>query len=129
MQFRWSAFGWWLLTSLSLVLVGLALLGIPGLIFYEGWRIILNTLFQHEIVANLGLLGPGAWVIAIYMSIIVPMGLPLNYAVVAYALSAQMRQLSVQKTLIWILLLTLFWSIVPTLLFSMQVFNAKRINA
>jgi hypothetical protein len=126
MQFRWSAFGWWLLTSLSLVLVGLALLGIPGLIFYEGWRITLNTVFQREIVADLGRIGPGAWVIAIYMSIIVPIGLPLNYAVTAYALSAQMRRLSFQKTLMWVLLLTLLWSIVPTLLFSMQVFNAKK---
>jgi hypothetical protein len=125
MLFRWTTLGRWLLVSLILIFIGLALLGIPGILFYEGWRILLNTIFQHEMIANLGRLGAGAWAIAIYMSAIVPLGLPLSYIVTTRFFTAQMRQLSWQKASIWVVLLTLLWSLIPTFGLSRLVFGAE----
>jgi hypothetical protein len=103
--------------------MGLALLGIPGILFYEGWRIVLNTIFQREMIANLGRLGAGAWAIAIYMSAIVPLGMPLSYVMLTWFFSAQMRRLSWQKASLWIVLLTLLWSLLPTIALSGLVFR------
>jgi hypothetical protein len=121
MLFRWATLGRWLIISLSLIFMGLALLGIPGILFYEGWRIVLNTIFQREMIANLGRLGAGA--IAIYMSAIVPLGMPLSYVMLTWFFSAQIRRLSWQKASLWIVLLTLLWSLLPTIAFSSLVFK------
>jgi hypothetical protein len=123
MLFRWATLGRWLIISLSLIFMGLALLGIPGILFYEGWRIVLNTIFQREMIANLGRLGAGAWAIAIYMSAIVPLGMPLSYVMLTWFFSAQMRRLSWQKASLWIVLLTLLWSLLPTIALSSLVFR------
>jgi hypothetical protein len=123
MLFRWATLGRWLIISLSLIFMGLALLGIPGILFYEGWRIVLNTIFQREMIANLGRLGAGAWAIAIYMSAIVPLGMPLSYVMLTWFFSAQMRRLSWQKASLWIVLLTLLWSLLPTIALSGLVFR------
>jgi hypothetical protein len=125
MQFRWTTFRRWLLVSLILIFMGLALLGIPGILFYEGWQIVLNTIFQREMIANLDRLGAGAWAIAIYMSAIVPLGLPLSYVVITRFFANQMRQLSWQRASVWIAFLTLLRSLIPTVVFSRSIFNAE----
>jgi hypothetical protein len=118
MSFRWNVFSWWLLSSFVLTVGGLGLLGIPGGLFYEGWRIALNAIFQRKVIADLD------WAIALYMSGMVPVGLPLSYVAMTKFLLAQTRKISLRKSLIWMSLLTILWSLFPTLAFSMLIASA-----
>jgi hypothetical protein len=122
MSFRWNVFSWWLLSSLVLTVGGLSLLGIPGGLFYEGWRIVLNTVFQRKVIADLD------WAIALYMSGIVPVGLPVSYVVMTKFLSAQTQRMSWRRSLLWMGLLTSLLSLLPTITFSLLIASshAKR---
>jgi len=72
--------GKWMLVAVGLSVVSIfPLIGIPGAFIYEAWHFLLNTLCQREVIANLSRIGAGAWVIAIYMSILAPFGLPIGY--------------------------------------------------
>ena len=69
-----------MLIAVGLSAVGIfPLIDIPGAFIDEVWHFLLNMLCQREVIANLSRIGAGAWIIAIYRSILAPFGLPIGY--------------------------------------------------
>ncbi|KAM3101449.1 hypothetical protein ACKFKF_07980 [Phormidesmis sp. 146-12] len=118
MTFRWKAFRLWTLIALGLIVVGLALMGIPGLLISTVWAILLNTILQRQAIP---ISNGNLWIMGIYLSVIVPVGLPLSYVLTSRLhglqnLSAPFNRRTVQvilATIVWWLL----WSSILTWLF------------
>ena len=95
----------------------------PGAIAYEGWRVVLNTLLQREVIADTSGLGSGSWVLVLYLGVFQPWGLPLGYVLTAWLPRARMQRLPslVRARITWILLIELLWTLAVVLFFSASV--------
>jgi hypothetical protein len=108
MAFRWEKFGWWVCLALGLAGLGSFLLvGLPGVFVYVGWQALLNVIFQREVIAKLEGLGGGSWVVALYMSFLTPLGLPLGYIVALLPVTWLQGLPLLRHRNIWLLLFTL----------------------
>lgn len=128
MAFRWGIFGWWV--CLALVLAGLGsflLVGLPGVLVYVGWQALLNVIFQREVIAQLEGLGGGSWVVALYVSFLTPLGLPLAYIVASCLPVTLLQGLPLLRHRnIWLLFFAILWSVIVVFYCSQMVWDAKK---
>ena len=123
MGFRWIDFLVWILVALGLVGVHFFLLGIPGAIAYEGWHVILNNLFQREVIADTSGLGSGTWVLVLIIGLWLPWGLPLGYVLTIWLSRSRVQRFPRPfcSRITWILLVGLLWTLPVVLYFSESV--------
>ncbi len=128
MAFRWGIFGWWV--CLALVLAGLGsflLVGLPGAFVYVGWQALLNVIFQREVIAKLEGLGGGSWVVALYVSFLTPLGLPLGYIVASCLPVTLLQEVPLLRHRnIWLLFFAILWSLIVVFYCSQMVWDAKK---
>jgi hypothetical protein len=118
MTFRWKTLRLWAFIALGLVVVSLTLMGLPELLMSIVWATLLNTIVQRQVIA---VSNGNLWIMGIYLSVIVPVGLPLSYMLTGRLhwlqnLSAPFNQPTVQVILVTILW-WLLWSSLLTWLF------------
>ncbi len=127
MAFRWKKLGWWVILAIGLALLGLLLMGLPGAFVYMVWQGLLNGIFQREVIAKLDGLGAGAWVVAICLSFLMPIGLPLGYILESLlnVSSLQGHPLVRDRNSI-LLVFTMLWSLILVFVFSEMAWDAKK---
>ena len=116
MAFRWKRFGQWVLLALGLIVLGTFLLmGVPGMFVYLGWLVLLNAIFNREVITDPGQ-GGGLWALGIVLSFLTPLGLPLGYIVASLLPIASLQILPfLRHRLTWLLLFALLWSLLMVL--------------
>ncbi|MEO1210174.1 MAG: hypothetical protein AAFX78_11590 [Cyanobacteria bacterium J06638_20] len=123
MGFRWIDFFVWIVVALGLIGVHFLLLGIPGAIAYEGWQVVLNNLFQREVIADTSGLGSGTWALVLIVGVCLPWGLPLGYILTIWLPRSRVQRFPrpFHSRITWILLVGLLWTLPVVLYFSESV--------
>lgn len=127
MAFRWKIFGRWLLVALGLIVLGTFLLmGVPGMFVYLVWQVLLNAIFNREVIAEPPV-GGGLWALGLDVSLKTPLGLPLGYIVVSLLPIASLQRLPfLRHPLTWLLLFAMLWSLLIVFWSSEAVWEVKK---
>ncbi len=127
MAFRWKKLGWWVILAIGLALLGLLLMGLPGVFVYRVWQELLNGIFQREVIAKLEGLGAGALVVGICLSFLTPLGLPIGY-ILESLLNVSLLQghplLRDRNNIL--IIFTMLWSLILVFIFSEMAWDAKK---
>ncbi|MGD1948881.1 MAG: hypothetical protein ACFB14_04455 [Leptolyngbyaceae cyanobacterium] len=132
MGFRWITLLCWMLVAIGILGLHFFSFGILGAIAYEGWRVILNGLFQREVIANTSAsgLGSGTWALVLYLGLFLPWGLPLGYILTTWLPRARMQRFLApfRHRITWILLIELVWTLAVVWFFSESVHEINQRN-
>lgn len=101
-------------------------MGVPGLFVYLLWQVLLNAIFQREVIAE-PVVGGGLWALGLSLSFLTPLGLPLGYIVASLLPIASLQRLPfLRHRLAWLLLFAMLWSLLIVFWVSGSVWEVKK---
>ncbi|MEL6359149.1 MAG: hypothetical protein AAFQ01_04340 [Bacteroidota bacterium] len=125
--FRWTTLLQWVLVAFAMVINPFIPL-IFGAIAYESWRVVLNGLFQREVIASTYGLGSGTMALMLGLGVFLPWGLPLGHVLTTWLPRSRVQRLPLpfRYRITWILLVELFWTLAVVWFFSESVYELKQ---